>query len=647
MAVLTLAAAAVAAQEPSTPAQGLIPDPTDPGMRIALRTPRLTEGRSYRMEVDGIDISAMVEVADAGDGSVELRFQPPARFAAGAHAVRLYSSDGADTAPAGDFDFTVAPPSASRSYALNAHANGSERVADELAASTGGRSLGDGALSQSAAWQRGNLQASAKGDLLWNSAAGNPVDKLELGDFLIGAGAGPVSLAAGHQSVMPSQSYLIDGTQRRGAAAHVGAGERLWNATLDGFALSSRPLQGFRNGFGFSNPRQRIAGGYVGLTPIQKEGGALRLRLGSVRTHTGADDEFNPVDLDNRVHSAAIEGNLGGLTLNTEYALSQFGAVGGALHSGNALRAGLGYSPAPSMWGEQVMSWMASMDWQRIDSSFDSRASYGLPLDSRNLAANAAFSVGRLALQGQWSRMSDNVDALPIGRHGSAASTIALTLMPGSGEAGWLTLYGLPTWSASYSHQRNRQLIPHPDPLLPPSNDRVTDWQAGLRLDYSSWNWGVSHHRRGVHDYSGAGLEQDSADLSLDLASNGWAATEKLMITPRTSLIRSKDLASGIARWYLQSGLNFGWQPGYGLRGVLDASYARSLADDRSTDDYQWLVGPLFGWTLPLKDAATVELTLSGNYARDMSAFGMGETWVTLLGVAVTLPWETKHEASP
>ncbi len=490
------------------------------------------------LELDGIDVSEIVQLAQRGDVQV-VSVAPPQALDPGQHELRLV-----EYTPAGDIiergvwyltvgDAVSERAAAQRFFAAEFVLEGSYRVADNEFTDLGDPSHGQGAARLQATRQGGAVETEAYVALLYDSlgadlgpagvtqpvvetdptSVGAPTvveprrgRELELGEYRLSARSDNVSAVLGHHAPV-AESLLIQDFHRRGVSVTARSdGERVVGS---GFAYRTEPVNGFRFGAGVGNHEHRVAGSLLSVSPLSSNPDALTVTAtyvnGEGEDHSGLGIAGNDIEPEGDGYAIAIESRLldRRLQLRAEHAETRYdfdGPLGGFERTDDDAQSFLGLF---HIWqgrevGGRQANWNIGYERKKIGLFFRSLANPSLPFDRDLDRLFSVLQVGGFSLQLQLARETDNVagdDTLPTLTNELASFSLSWTPFPDVDEAGNVATpwYGLPTLSfvAQYSDQLHDDL---PPALAGSGADRqVATYQGGVSFQYDSFYWGVNH----------------------------------------------------------------------------------------------------------------------------------------------------------
>lgn len=505
-----------------------------PGEALRVALPVGIDGETVQwlaLELDRVDVTRVVAL-DGLDAVVT----PPAPLGAGKHVLRLveYNRQGG-IVERGEWAFEVL---AGRSADIRSEAtlNASSRAVDhDLAAADlpDGRFAGDGIFTLEASAGAGRLKIGGNIDVLYQSEPSQPeFDKVEGGDFLLRADAGPVSLSAGHHTPAP-ESLIFQDFHRRGASIGYESGSG--KVAAGGFALRTGRISGFRHGIGIDDAENRVAGGFLTARPIPGRPDWLEMTGALIYGKQGADPD--PAVLDDGGDSsgsgwslvATSQGFGGAVRLRAEFAETDFdpdGSRGEAREEDDrawALRAT--WLPLGAEAGDAAsLAWTIGAEYREVGGAFRSLGNPGLPDDLSSGALRTGIGWKGLGIDLLVEREEDNVEdspQLPTAR--TDVLGLSLAYSPLFGDGGPPRWLGRPSVSLSARQARDTtRAIPEGDEQEA-TDLRHRDLKGTVGAAGAWWDWAVAHNTGRQEDFTGSTpvIRSDVTDLSFGLRPSG------------------------------------------------------------------------------------------------------------------------------
>jgi len=317
---------------------------------------------------------------------------------------------------------------------------------------------------------------------------------------------------------------VFDGALRRGVS-YSEQGAPL-QSSFSAFCFGADPVNGFRNGFAFSNPDNRITGGHAQLSPWLSGASGVTLGFGFVHGQgTRGGSTIGTADGAVIVKSKGVNGDagnaavdvrlLGGnLGLHGEYARTRR-SVGFGLGSvsDNAQIYALSYqTPQGIPIGERTLTWNATLSHQRIGTLFRSVADPCGAVDVLGDKASAAVQFGTVSLDLSGGRSHDSVDDLPFARthiHNYAANLAWSPALQPDTMPSWLAQ---PTLTFSWGEDRRWLGDPPPGAFSSPfdTSNRIGSVQVGFLHPYG--NWAVSYNYSSAKDHTGSSCPDEAGN---------------------------------------------------------------------------------------------------------------------------------------
>ena len=371
------------------------------------------------LEIDNIDISALVEIDEA-----LVIYTPPSPLTPGMHQMRLveYAHNG-DIVELGNWRFEIRQSAAfqSQQMQLSASLNNNLLVANDY--SPQDRDI-DSPVSNGAAemtYQARNESNGVyfRGSLIHDQIAENTPGgkKLDLGDFVLQMDLNQrTRLNAGHHQIDYS-SLIYRDFNRRGVSGSVAVPEL--NTSVQLFSARNGDLSGFSGGLGISDADNRSDGIVVKFQPFSHNPQMLTISTGYLSgAQTGMDDSQGYLfeESSGSARSIAFDSQLldHRLRLYLEAAQSQFDFDGeqasAASLKDNAYQFVTQYSGLPIGDGIEPWQWSIALEKLIVEPNFHVLTNQQLSadVDYSNLSAN--ISKGAWSSQLFYKTERDNLD---------------------------------------------------------------------------------------------------------------------------------------------------------------------------------------------------------------------------------------------
>jgi hypothetical protein len=606
--------------------------PADP---IRIRLPKLPTAVVERLalELDDVDVTALV--SREGNDAV---FTPPQALPFGAHQVRLveYAEDGS-VIERGAWTVDVRKTATFREAELRVSStlNALYRVADNNLPDDAPKKLqGNGAAQIYGAVADGDWRMQGNMDLLYNSQrALMPRQKhqLDAGLFLLKAENGPLSAAAGHQTVAPD-SFVMQGFQRRGLSVGLGRESDAVSARL--FALRTQEIVGFEDGLGIGDSENRVQGAAIVGYPVSSRRDALVLMATYVDGEgptfgggSGSGISGDPFPAGGNAAGIVADSNLldRRVRLRGEYATSNYDFDG--IDTGDDAESDTAYSALAtySPWNDKIandlpLALQFGLENKRIGTFFRSPANPVALSDRKATRGFSTLSWGGLSVLASIGRETDNVndiDLLP--RTETAQQSLSFNYTPAlatptdPAQAPTLPWYGQPTFSVTWLDLD--QDITKASPSLAQGALHATQTvSATASFSYTTWNWALSHT---------VGEDTDFLDLVADTESTmtqlsiNVIAFEKLTLGPAIQISRIENLDDGsLSSDTLTAVLNLGYLFSERVNFNLGYSVNQQETDDGSIDTQSTDVTSALNWIYlaPQERRPGVAFAIEGQY---------------------------------
>lgn len=418
------------------------------------------------VEMDDIDVTTLVTFTGN-----QAAFTPTQPLAWGKHQLRLVENtpDGG-IVERGNWSLDVRQSKRFREATMqgNATLNGVYRLAENAnQANLPKRLQSNGAASVQGAIADDQWRVNARADLLYNS---QPLllprqrGDIDIGQFLVTATAGALTVNAGHQMLAPD-SLIMQGFNRRGVSLSLATSDN--SASLTGFELHAQDIVGFQQGLGIGDSNNRVDGFIANYRPLSSDPNALLVSatyLNGIGPHqVGVASVGDPSVSSGRASSVSADGNLldKRLRLRGEYAATEYNYdyldPTSQAQSDHAYTALAQYTPwHDKIVGGQPLVFNIGLERSRIGTFFRSLANPTGISDRDALQGIANLSWNSLIAQVVLGHETDNVDDVPLLPHTHTTRSV-LTLaytpqqVPGTnGQLPPMPWYGQPTYSLTY-----------------------------------------------------------------------------------------------------------------------------------------------------------------------------------------------------
>lgn len=496
------------------------------------------EGGTWRLELDGIDVTAVAQRSAAN----ELTLRPAKQMQPGQHQLRLVVEPPiGGLIEVGQWAVQMFAPDpfidASLDYALDTQGNWTVYNSDDL---DGAREHGgDASLYLNTQVDVGKQALEARANFFANSEADRwGQDDIELGDFLLQGGNDALQLRAGHFAVAPVGGHAVtdlayDGANRRGLSVSTRVPGT--SATVTAFAQGSEPVNGFRDGFAISDPDQRISGGVLRWTPLDDPSRHLGLTLGYYEGVglSGGTSVYNS-DLETYTYSPGIDGKAGSamldsrwfsgaLSFRAEYARSERDfplLLGLQLDpvSDDAQRYALSYQSIDGVQiGEHTLYGHLTMEYQRLGTAYRSVAAPSGLADIAEQRVSTGLQYATVSLDLNAARSEDNVNDGPLPTTRSESLGAQLNWSPDFNPDRLPAIFQQPSLSVGVGKDRRRTVkLPEPIEFSFPSDDESRSVTTSLSFSQPLGGWGASYSRATSTDRTGQSQNFRSDTGSLD-----------------------------------------------------------------------------------------------------------------------------------
>ncbi len=498
--------------------------PTE-SLHIDLPASLQAETRSrLALEVDAIDVTALVEQSDAG-----LTYTPVQAFKPGPHRVRLVEYDDRGAVHEhGVWSFTVAaiakvagpagtiPASQAAAvtpttaqFRADVSLAATERVAKHgLSAPLPARFSSDGSASLGLTTKGAHWSTVTQVDLTEASPQnitspvnpGGPASSgrsVQLGQFSISAQSATTHLVVGDQS-LPYNGLVVSQLNRRGISGTMKV--QPWHGRIGVFSMRSNVISGFSHGLGVTDPEHRVSGALLDLHPF-KRAEELRLTLAYASGRGAADGTatYNVPLLNTPSGSAYgldVDSQLLDRRLHVHAALARseydFGVPSLPRRADSARNFMVSYLPG-SASGSSPVSSQTTLSYQSTGNFFRSLANPMIAPDLSQWQLAQSLNGQSWSLQGGFGLGSDNVDSNPAlatvytrRMQGAVGLSPSSSPQPGS-FAAWL---GTPYYSLSVDASRSRN-GKRPTASYPRTNLDISNLNASAQFSHERWNWNL------------------------------------------------------------------------------------------------------------------------------------------------------------
>lgn len=385
-----------------------------------------------------------------------------------------------------------------------------------------------GAKLQAAVVSSWSVRGSA--DLRYTTTPQGEFDNFELGEYLLAAGVGPVTVAQGDQDIAP-QSMIMSSFHRRGLAAEYSSGE-LQQLAVRGFALMTTPTNGSDELLGFNDKENRVNGVTLTAKPLPKYPEKLVLEgtyLEGMESQAPAEGGEQIVGSEGSAWSVALMSSIlgGKVQARGEYAATTHVSEPDnpeSLEVDDEAWGGTVVARPSFTLGESTpLGIEAGVEYRRVGNDFASLANPGYIAGVQSLKGVLGATLGGFSLQGTLSRDQDNVDDSP-----SIATTRIDSLLAAAGyrlsapapEAGFARrAIGQLVLGAEYSANHMSTIETPADYQGTVNDKRGQEYYVTLGSSYGWGDWGGGYRAGSQKDETGAVGDTESrlADLRLNL----------------------------------------------------------------------------------------------------------------------------------
>jgi len=596
------------------------------------------ELQQLKLEVDGIDVTSFIEL-DAGDAV----YKPLQPFAWGKHEAHVieYSPDGA-IIERGKWTFEVRKTSNFREASLNTELSltGRERIAKRDKNDQLRPFGGNGSLTLNGNLANDGWKANANGQFVYidpnNLGGGSGTEgkrSIDVGDFLLSAQGGPLTLQAGHHSIAADNLLMQQGVNNRGASATLATD--ILHTSVTGFAMRSSPVTGFQHGFAISNPANRIEGITVETYPLASETSTVKVTGVYVLGNGTENGDFVGGD-STTMGGDGVGGTIDSvffserLRLRGEYARTRFdfdGKTGSLAPINDHAYTALGTIKVLDEFSiaSKPLNWTLGIQYRYFGLNYRSVADVGgglLDTESAQLFTNASW--GDISLNGELDQAFDNVSnavGMPKNRSRFGTVTFGWAPQPDYDDQGKpvMGLLGVPSLSGTISSQQLLTILPGAFPtgkLDTLTNSLSADAASTYTFKQTSWNWHFSYMVTWIVNHTDATgstrTDAPSADMTFT------ALNQSLSITPRIELIREKNRGFHVDTKTVHPSLTTAVSLFDGrVSASVTGDVSRIFTNDLTQDGTTWSVFGNLDWvTWKATDLRPgLMLSVSGDYA--------------------------------
>jgi len=602
-------------------------------MGIPAQVP-VAELQQLKLEVDGIDVTSFIE-SDGNDAV----YKPAQPLAWGNHEARVveYTPDG-DFIERGKWTFSVRKTGTFQEASLNADLSltGRERIAQRDKNDQLRPFGGNGSATINGNLAGDNWKTNANGQFIYLDPEGNARNQkrnVDVGDFLLSAQGGPLTLRAGHHSVAGDNLLMQQGVSNRGASATIATD--VLHSSATGFAMRASPVTGFQHGFAISNPADRIEGVTVETYPLVSE--TSTVKIAGVYVHGNGTESGDFVGGDTTTMGGdGVGGTIDSvffsnrLRLRGEYARTRFdfdGNTGSLAPISDHAYTGLGTLKVLDgiQLANKPLDWTIGAQYRYFGANYRSIAEVtGGLLDTEVAQLFTDASWAGISMNGELDQAFDdvsNVAGLPKNRTRLATMTLGWSPPPDYDEQGKTVtgFFGAPTLSGTVTSQQMLSVLPGAlpsDRLDTLTNTLSADVASAYIFTHTSWNWHVNYMVTwiGNHIDPTGSTRTDSASAEMSFAANDHSLT----VSPRIELIREKNRGFHVDRKTIHPSLNTAISLLDGrLNGSVTADVSRIFTNDTTQDGTTWSVYGNMDWVAwtatDLRPGLT--MSLSGDYA--------------------------------
>lgn len=469
------------------------------------------------LELDGFDVSSLI----AWEGELA-KLTPPQLLAAGDHTLRVVEllPDGT-MVPRGSYAFQVRHSESLRE--LGASTSGSLQVSRRISERENDgqppRTQGQGGAQISSRVQGDSWYATADGSLLYDSmhdkiedtsepaASGeasslatpsSPSEReLDLADFLVALGRGPVEGRFGHHEV-GGESLVTSGFHRRGVSATLKGPDERTGVTA--FAMRTAPVAGFRSGLDMGDSDERTVGvtAHSGFEILGSSWLLSSTYLRGAGPEAGTGVAGTPDESKGNALGFVLDGRMFDqqLGFRAEWAATRHDADGdrGPIdrERDSAYSVAVRYDPAAiTLRSGNPFQWGVLLQHRRIGTWYRSLGNPGLLSDLEMSEASTTFQWTEANLISSFAQSRDNVnDIEEIGRVRTRRATVTTGWYPSSGWLGASSWLGQPFYSAMVDWVwRHQERMPAASTAYP-VEDRTFSVDLQANFGHDTWNWG-------------------------------------------------------------------------------------------------------------------------------------------------------------
>jgi len=609
--------------------------------------------KTLAYELDNIDITAMI-IRKGTTSS----FTPAQPLTWGKHNLRLveYGNDGS-IIEKGFWEFKVRKSAVFQKveYAVNSSLTVLQRIADKNLGSPKPNALtGYGAAKVLGRASNEDWDISGNLDLIYNSEESQtPHGKeLDIGKYLfIGRGSSS-QVNIGHHSI--TQNNLIVGNfYRRGVSASMRFGSI--NSTATGFVMRSEEIVGTKDGFGVSDPDNKVTGISWESQPLTKNPEKLYLSATYLSGKSNKISEsVGAIQADKKGTAWALSADSAlydqQLRLRAEYAGSLSDIITADISDTNIVdekgsaRSFLAtYSPRVESENSKFF-WNTGIEYTKVSTSFNSIANLSLPNDKdlRRLFINAdwtGFSTSLLkAIE------TDNVDGddtrPQIETHlDQVVLNYSLTDKPS--QSSIFNTIGMPTFSLQWNQTTQDRIK---DALVPTEDISINANTSALSANFikDSLGWGWMYSRTVQKDKFNA--ENNSVTLAHNLNAN-FTISNNLGVRSGIQTSKTNFSTDGSTSDTVLFNLGLNYLFSKSLSGLLninnsntDGSSINGLVNaNTKTTSFQLK----WNWLAAKNNKPGFDVTLSGTRQETSSNLIVGnniDAYQAFIGITMTLP---------
>jgi len=546
--------------------------------------------------------------------------------------VMEYMPDG-EIIERGDWTFEVRKTRLFREASLNAALSmkGHERIAQRDQNDQLNPFSGNGSLRLNGSVANGIWKANANGQFVYDDPNGNSRNNkknIDIGDFLLSAQGGPLTVKAGHQVVTGDNVLMQSGISNRGLSATLTT--NTLNSSVTGFTMRSSPVSGFQHGFAISNPEDRIEGVTVESYPLASETGTVKL--------TGVYVNGNGPESGNFVggSTATMGGDGFGGTMDSvlfsnrlrvrgEYARTRFdfdGKSGSLAPLTDHAYAALGSFKILDGFSlaDKPMDWTLGVQRRYFGSNFRSVADVtGGFFDTELTQVFTDANWANISMQGELDQSFDNVNNTPgLAKNRTRLGALTLSWNPQTeyNEQGMPVIGFFGTPSLTGTIQSQQVLTVTPGAMAATGLDTLTNTlSADATFMYVTNSWHANYTVTWLGDHTNiiASTRTDNASADITVA----LFNQNLTFNPSIELIRVKNRGTGVnTKTVHPSLITSVAMLDNKLNGSIITDVERIFTNDNTQDGTIWSANANLGWTA---SQATdyrpgLTLSLSGSY---------------------------------